>query len=546
MRRLALLLSAAMLAGCAADGGLGDEFSEITEDASKIVFYGPGLSGGYRRFIHNIKERGALERTTASYVSPDGPYPRAQIVLAETDDDHYIRGWTVRSPGELARQVAESQGSQWQQDGHGYAGNAIGSVEYIRGRLAQNPCVFFLQRWRQADFEGVNDYRSLMQGYYCGAAGQLIDDARATEILQALGHRFEGLPVRPADVADSRVTVKAAPSEARSPGPNADFVADWEGIGDQLKGAMTLIPGDGGGRFTATTSNGLACRGRWTQDAGRPDTGPWSMECDNGISVTGRFKSEAANRGQADATDSKGRRVKIAYVPRDTRTAGSTQSPAPAGNRHLQVDWTGLEKGVDGAMTLDPTAMTGRFALALAGKRCAGGFEVDQGNYGTGEGSKGQWWLSCTDGSAARGRFSSPRHGKGVGEGLDSQGRAVAIRFNSDRQAAAGTGPPAKPVVTSGIAVFDGWWRGETGFCSDGLSHAVELVIDAGEAMGTISNVIAMKTDGFVRGNVQQDGKVVVGHSYAYFDFDLQAVLDPEAGTGVGTVSGCPIRLTRG
>ena len=78
---LAVLGLAALIAGCAGDD-LGTQFTEISEADSGLLFYGPGLAGGYRRFLTGRDEQ-HVKRTTGLYGPREGEFPRASMHFME-------------------------------------------------------------------------------------------------------------------------------------------------------------------------------------------------------------------------------------------------------------------------------------------------------------------------------------------------------------------------------------------------------------------------------------------------------------------------------
>lgn len=113
-----------------------------------------------------------------------------------------------------------------------------------------------------------------------------------------------------------------------------------------------------------------------------------------------------------------------------TTAAATTASPAaPSRTVPVAVSWDGVANLALGTMRYTGTD-TGDISLELAegGGRCVGTWRLLPSQTG-GRAETGTWAISCPNGQAASGTYRAIEPGKGAGEGMDAQGRKIAIRY---------------------------------------------------------------------------------------------------------------------
>lgn len=199
------LVLAAMLGACAASD-MGMEFEEIPEENSNLVFYGPGLDGGYRNFLTGKSPQ--FDTITVGMYGPRrGGFPRALLRLDEAAPQRHF----LTEPA-LSRYVAEMEffkGRKIAPGGEGKTRNPAGDIRYLTFLADAMPCVAFMQFMGFRDEGGLGDKR--LSGFYCRGEGKpAISAGEAVEIVQAIGHREHGAPEPPAGWGGAKNKVSPA------------------------------------------------------------------------------------------------------------------------------------------------------------------------------------------------------------------------------------------------------------------------------------------------------------------------------------------------
>ena len=132
-----------------------------------------------------------------------------------------------------------------------------------------------------------------------------------------------------------------------------------------------------------------------------------------------------AKGGQVDAL---GGREEEAAMPMPAASAGARpENAAP-----LALTWEDVTPLASGTLTFADEARSGgslSFLIPDAGVRCTGLFKQRSGGPDTTELPAGTWAVSCPRGDAASGSWRADTPTSGSGEGQDSLGRRVTIRF---------------------------------------------------------------------------------------------------------------------
>ena len=187
-----LLALAIMLGACAAYRDRGPGYADFDEAKSDLVFYGPGLDGGNRKFLTDSNAR--FDRIIfATYGPRHGGFPQAQIQLFELP-----RGGNVSTAPALSKYIAEgelSRGRKITPGKEGQTSNAAGRIRYLTFMASDNPCIAFLQFMGMRTAGGLGDKQLI--GYYCKRQGRPLTSRESKEILRAIGHREHGAPKPP-------------------------------------------------------------------------------------------------------------------------------------------------------------------------------------------------------------------------------------------------------------------------------------------------------------------------------------------------------------
>lgn len=181
----------ALLSACAAEE-LGPQFREISEAESGLVFYGPGLGGGYRQFLAGQDAR-FVNRTLGVYGPRRGEFPFAQIILMETPPNmHFTKAPSPKAMFEMwdwfeGRTITTGQA--------GSAVNVIGRADYAVATADGVACMAWTQPFGISHDGGVGT--RLLAGFYCKGKAPMMAAAEAESVVKALGHRKVGLPDKP-------------------------------------------------------------------------------------------------------------------------------------------------------------------------------------------------------------------------------------------------------------------------------------------------------------------------------------------------------------
>jgi hypothetical protein len=189
---VAILALSVIVAACDTDD-LGTQYTEIGEEESGLLFYGPGLAGGFRRFLVGHDEH-HIKRTTASYGPRAGDLPHAQLYFVEMPPG---RHFTRLAPVE---DMIESWGffenKTIVRGGKGSAVNVLGRIDYLTFTADSIACVIWRQPLGIKHDRGVGTI--LLDGYYCKGEGPMMSGAEAEIVVKRIGHRKLGIVDPPA------------------------------------------------------------------------------------------------------------------------------------------------------------------------------------------------------------------------------------------------------------------------------------------------------------------------------------------------------------
>jgi len=199
---LLLALAISALAGACTAADIGPEYVEVSEEESELLFYGPGLAGGFRQFLTG-QDQHFVRRTIASYGPKRGEFPFAAIYFSETPPQrHFTRVLPVKKTIE---QWGWFENKSIEFGASGATANTIGRIEFAAATADGVACVIWLQMFGPR--EGTSAGTRLLNGYYCRGEGPMISAAEAESIVKLVGHRKYGAVEPPA-----RWSAEAAPS----------------------------------------------------------------------------------------------------------------------------------------------------------------------------------------------------------------------------------------------------------------------------------------------------------------------------------------------
>ena len=283
----AILALSAIVAACGTDD-LGTQYTEIGEEESGLLFYGPGLAGGFRRFLVGRDEQ-HIKRTTATYGPRAGDLPHAQLYFVEMPPG---RHFTRLSPvEEMIEGWGYFENKTIVQGSKGSAVNVLGRIDHLTFTADGIACVIWRQPLGIKHDRGVGTI--LLDGYYCKGEGPMMSAAEAKAILKLIGHRKLG-PVKPPPEWYPETAGKVDI-------PNLPFFAAW-GHSGRFK---TTVPGRLIFNNLAGTAEKPTLQGDIQTDAGPHGAcnggfelvqiedllfeGEWSLNCTDGVAAEGRL-----------------------------------------------------------------------------------------------------------------------------------------------------------------------------------------------------------------------------------------------------------------
>jgi len=179
-----MLLAVMGLFACQTTSDLGGESVEINEDESDLVFYGPGLDGGYRRLIAG-RVRNSYQ-IYGIYGPKTGEFPNAEIVYQRIVRNNYF----------FEKIDIEKEVANWNSKGRtpkiitkGRTKNSVGFIEYAIYLKGNESCVQLLQVYgRGAESNRLKGDRLIM-GYYCDKGSEPFSVEDAEKIARRVSDR---------------------------------------------------------------------------------------------------------------------------------------------------------------------------------------------------------------------------------------------------------------------------------------------------------------------------------------------------------------------
>jgi hypothetical protein len=179
----AMSVAVLMIAGCAQDGDLGQEWSTISEDDFKVTLDAPGLAGGTTRFYRTLT---AMHHTvyTGQWVGPGRKHAEALIVLQELSPEYYFP--TEVDLREKLRELKNESTLTFDSDRR--SEKKFGTIRYETFTSDSAPCVGFYRYSGivNTDAGTVPLGDTVVFGYYCAAAAGSLASGTISSVLTSL------------------------------------------------------------------------------------------------------------------------------------------------------------------------------------------------------------------------------------------------------------------------------------------------------------------------------------------------------------------------
>lgn len=191
--KLSALALLSVLAACVTSSDIGKKSEEISEAESDLVFYGPGLEGGFRRIITGMNGPRARQ-TFAMYGPKKGKTPYANIVMLHVGSLNYY----------FKKQSIEKTVAIWAQNENnppsivdeGYVVNKLGKALYATYMEGGEACVAFILNYGGSEANSLAGNRK-MTGHYCDKRTSNFSHEEVTRILKTLGDKNVKYPEPP-------------------------------------------------------------------------------------------------------------------------------------------------------------------------------------------------------------------------------------------------------------------------------------------------------------------------------------------------------------
>ncbi len=307
--RLLLALAGPAIVGACTGADIGAEYIEVSEAESELLFYGPGLAGGYRQFLTG-QDQHYVRRTIATYGPQRGEFPFARIYLSETPPQrHFTRALpvekTIEQWGWFKNKTIEIGASD-------ATANAIGRIEFVTMTADGVACMVWLQTFGPREGTGVGT--RLLNGYYCKGEGPMIATAEAEAIVKVVGHRRYGAVEPPAGWS----AAATAPADRAVPA-SLPIQVMWsnESFGvDSFDGEIVFSDGQETAMMRIGANAGHDCEGVVSYDSKDRDKVNmlWHLTCADGVTAKGKLTISMADNavhlvGQGE--DSRGQIIAI-------------------------------------------------------------------------------------------------------------------------------------------------------------------------------------------------------------------------------------------
>ena len=308
------VLGAVVLSGCVSTSDIGMKNRQLTEEESPLVFNGPGLENGYRKFTYGKSPDHLVITLLADYGPKSGRYPSANIMLRKLTNSQW-HFYKVNLQDELQKYTSFKENLPPLGEKQFYVNN-LGRADYVPFQHAGEHCIFFVQTKGRGT--GSLDGNTRVQGFYCDT--KPISREAAVAALGSLDIRNNGRPIK-----IEKKDTAAKPSNQLVGSVKTDqFVLGWEGLIDERKVAITYrLVSEKKGVISFYTPDTGTCKGdfKLTDKISKPGAGiatkgNWNFKCHKGQVVSGWLKLFPKHEGKANiygkGEDEKGQTVNFA------------------------------------------------------------------------------------------------------------------------------------------------------------------------------------------------------------------------------------------
>jgi len=309
------LCTVLLLSGCQTTSDLGGENKEISEAESNIVFYGPGLDGGFRRIISGHDSKTRMDQVISIYGPRAGKTPYAEIYYKRiTRTNYFFKNLKIDTL--IDRVLSDYEdGAVNKPDiiAKGQKKNKLGVIHYATYMLPDEACVMFFQTYgKYADGPNLKGDK-LIAGSYCDAASKPFTDHQVEGVLSMLGDKNSKYPEKPKGWAAAEVSSDALLQ--RKMAAKWLFSLDWDDVGEinNIPVTLNLDGVDLIGSFEFTQSMLGQCKGLGRIDAYKLNhtksnlMGSWEITCAK-VTASGNITARAQD-GSGTGRDSKGRMI---------------------------------------------------------------------------------------------------------------------------------------------------------------------------------------------------------------------------------------------
>ncbi len=287
MNRTAMALTAlavSALLGSCTGADIGPEYVEVSEEESQLVFYGPGLAGGFRRFLTG-QDGHFVRRTIGEYGPRQGEFPFAMIYLSETPPNRHFT--SVPKVEETVEHWGWFSSKSVEIGGVSSAVNGIGRIDYAIASADGIACVVWLQTSGPREGTGVGTL--VLNGYYCKGEGPMMRAPEAESIVRLIGHRKLGAVAAP----EGWLAAVAASAERTVPA-SLPIQVMWSNSSsgvDNFDGEILFTKGQETAAIKIGANAGRDCEGVVSYESEEKDklNMLWGLTCADGVTASGKL-----------------------------------------------------------------------------------------------------------------------------------------------------------------------------------------------------------------------------------------------------------------
>ena len=173
-----------------AEGGA--DWTQITEDETKLVFDAPGVKGGVRQFYKRAMRVEPHYQERGIWVGPSGLYPRAQILITELSSYYYYE--FKEDLKDIVRGMLKDKEINFGKENT--SENVVGDISHLKYSFELGQCVAFSQYWDQVDSPAGDIGNAHLFGFYCVGAEDSLSAETVAAVLKGIGVKGEAVPER--------------------------------------------------------------------------------------------------------------------------------------------------------------------------------------------------------------------------------------------------------------------------------------------------------------------------------------------------------------